>query len=652
MRKLLVLAALVCFYEVIKAQQHAIDSLRKVLSVQGQDTSRSQTLSNLSRQYIASYPDTALLYLSEQKQLSEKLNYTKGIIDYYFMMMYYYNFKAKNDSAIAYGKKAASLAKENKDITKAARSYLKIAEIYAYNGDMENGLAYCFDGIKETKETEAFTPGLESDFYFTIANIYTTNKEYNKGVPYYEKALEVRKKLGPEWEYYRLPLLINLANAYKHTDRMDDAGKIYQEAMPITIKYQDIRNEGLIHMGLVELFDKKGDMKGLKESSEKSLAIAKQINDSSALFISLHNLGTYHLKTGDFSLSKTLYHEAAVIARRIGDMDGEYNVYISLANNAAAQHDYTAMSRYRDSANEISTKQYSAEVARHMGDYEAKYKVLEKDFQIKQQQATLRQKNTLNYFLAGGAIALLLISLLAYRSYKQKQKLQQAKIDELETEKQLTATEAVLKGEEQERSRLAKDLHDGLGGMLSGIKYSFQNMKQNLILTPENAQAFERSIDMLDSSIQEMRRVAHNMMPEVLVRYGLDTALREFCLEINRSAVLRASYQSIGLSQQDKGLEQTIAIAVYRIVQELVNNSIKHAAAKHVLVQAHLYDTENLLTITVEDDGKGFDTTLLSQSRGIGWNSIQNRIDFLKGKIDIQSTPGNGTSVLIEIALG
>ena len=212
------------------------------------------------------------------------------------------------------------------------------------------------------------------------------------------------------------------------------------------------------------------------------------------------------------------------------------------------------------------------------------------------------------------------------------------------SEKQLTATEAVLKGEEQERTRLAKDLHDGLGGMLSGIKYSFNAMKGNLIMTPDNHQSFERSMDMLDSSIQEMRRVAHNMMPEALVKFGLDTALNDFCNDINQSGALKVSYLSIGL--ENVTLEQTTAITIYRIVQELINNTMKHASAKTAIVQ--VTKTEKQLAVTVEDDGRGFDTTTLTQSKGIGWSNIQHRVDFLKGKLDVDSKPGKGTSVHIE----
>lgn len=180
-------------------------------------------------------------------------------------------------------------------------------------------------------------------------------------------------------------------------------------------------------------------------------------------------------------------------------------------------------------------------------------------------------------------------------------------------------------------------------------KHSLNNMKGNLIMTPDNAQAFERSIDMLDSSIKEMRRVAHNMMPEILVRYGLNAALNEFCNEIDRSGVIHVSYQSISMDKT--AIEQTVAVTIYHIVQELVNNAIKHAAAKNVLVQVHMAESDRSMTITVEDDGKGFDTAVLGRSSGMGWNNIHHRVEFLKGKIDVSSAPGKGTSVLIEIGV-
>jgi signal transduction histidine kinase len=163
-------------------------------------------------------------------------------------------------------------------------------------------------------------------------------------------------------------------------------------------------------------------------------------------------------------------------------------------------------------------------------------------------------------------------------------------------------------------------------------------------MTPQNQQTFERSMDMLDSSIKEMRRVAHNMMPESLVRFGLETALQDYCNDINLSGALQISYQSLGLEDYD--FEQTMAITIYRIIQELINNILKHASAKTAIVQ--ITKSYSLLAITVEDDGKGFDPGILDQSKGMGWINIRNRVDFLKGKLDVNSQAGNGTSVQIE----
>lgn len=283
--------------------------------------------------------------------------------------------------------------------------------------------------------------------------------------------------------------------------------------------------------------------------------------------------------------------------------------------------------------------------------YDARYQSEKKETLIRQlesdkkiQQLTIKQQQTFNYLLGGGALTLLIISILSYRNYKQKQRLQEQRISELEIEKQLTVTEAVLKGESQERTRLAKDLHDGLGGMLSGIKYSLNTMKGNLVMTKDNAQSFERSMDMLDSSIKEMRRVAHNMMPEALVKFGLDTALKDFCFDINQSGALQLTYQSFGL--ENATIESSTSITIYRIVQELINNTLKHAAASTAIVQVTKSDSH--LSVTVEDNGKGFDTDLLTQSKGIGWSNIQNRVEFLKGKLDVQSQPGKGTSVMMD----
>ena len=144
-----------------------------------------------------------------------------------------------------------------------------------------------------------------------------------------------------------------------------------------------------------------------------------------------------------------------------------------------------------------------------------------------------------------------------------------------------------------------------------------------------------------------MRRVAHNMMPEALIKFGLDTALKDFCNDINQSGALQVGYQSIGMD--NVVIEQTTAITIYRIVQELVNNTMKHAAAKTAIVQVS--KTNDEISVTVEDDGKGFNPVILQEGKGIGWSNIQSRVKYLKGRLDVRSEPGKGTSVHIELSV-
>lgn len=197
---------------------------------------------------------------------------------------------------------------------------------------------------------------------------------------------------------------------------------------------------------------------------------------------------------------------------------------------------------------------------------------------------------------------------------------------------------------ETERTRVARDLHDGLGGLLSGIKLTLISITGTVAVPDKNSGIFHRAITQLDNAIKEMRRVAHSMMPEALLKFGLSEAIQDFCDSINESGMVKMRFTKIGM---DKTLEKPTELVLYRIVQELGNNAIKYATAKNIFIQLNTH--EKGVTITVEDDGKGFDTTLITKNKTAGLQNIQSRIDYLKGSWEIQSAADNGTSVNIEI---
>ncbi|QIL37942.1 hypothetical protein G7074_00755 [Pedobacter sp. HDW13] len=478
-----------------------------------------------------------------------------------------------------------------------------------------------------------------------MAANYLMIKDYKKSIEFGKKA-EILNRKNKNYKELTSTLL-NQGNAYDALGQDIKAIEAYKESLSLCDKYNFPSFVAMNCEGMVEIMDRQNKLDQVKYYAEKGLATAIKIADNFNIMSCYQNLSVYYLKTNQHTKAKELLFKALDISKANDYKEARGTILQSLSNVLYAEHNYTLASQHQREATKIREDIFTESMAQKHANEEVKFETEKKESQIKLQAAEIRQKNILNYLLIAGTIAFFAISILSYRNYSHRRKLQQAKIDELETEKQLTATEAVLKGEEQERTRLAKDLHDGLGGMLSGIKFSLGNIKENLIMTPDNVHAFERSIDMLDSSIQEMRRVAHNMMPEMLVKYGLDTALKEFCTEMDRSGMIHISYQSVGM--QNTEIAQTTSVTIYRIIQELVNNSIKHAQAKNVLVQLHQSHQEKLLAITVEDDGKGFNTDQLKQANGMGWLNIQNRVEFLKGKIDLQSAPGKGTSVMIEI---
>jgi signal transduction histidine kinase len=213
-----------------------------------------------------------------------------------------------------------------------------------------------------------------------------------------------------------------------------------------------------------------------------------------------------------------------------------------------------------------------------------------------------------------------------------------------ESEKQIIAMNSIIQGQELERSRMAKDLHDGLGGMLSGIKLNLSSMKGNMIIQENDAQLFNKSIVQLDNAITEMRRVAHNMMPEALLKFGLREAVQDYCDGINESNAVKMKFTPIGLHQP---LEKPTEVILYRIIQELSNNAIKHAAAKNIFIQLNKHDQG--ITLTIEDDGSGFNSTQIT--KGAGLQNVQSRVDYLKGNMEINSSPGEGAAFTIEIPL-
>lgn len=285
----------------------------------------------------------------------------------------------------------------------------------------------------------------------------------------------------------------------------------------------------------------------------------------------------------------------------------------------------------------------SADEQQQLNYLNARFDAEKRESEILRQQAELKQRNfilggTLLALLALGIVIVLLI-LLGRRKRKiahQQLTIHQQKISELEKEKEIISMQSLLRGEESERGRIARDLHDGLGGMLSGVKLTLNNMTGKHTLGDDDVLKFEKAINLIDQSVKELRNVAHNMMPEILMQKGLNTALANFFESM--ASPPNIHYQFFGTAQRyENGFELT----VYRIAQELVNNAIKHAQAGELLVE--LIQQENRLSINVRDDGRGFDES--AEIAGHGLINLRSRVAGYQGNFDISSVIGEGTEI-------
>jgi two-component system NarL family sensor kinase len=624
-----------------KSQVEIRDSLLRQLSGAKEDTGKVMLLLKIADMYETSNQDSSIYYLAESKRLSSSLEFKRGLYQYYSQSAIVSFTKGNYDLAMQQSNDALAEARELKDSNLIINMLANTGIVYQYLGQFEKQLEYSLQALgllEKSGEKEKL-----SAMYQNTANAYYNLGQFHKAVDFSLLSLELHRQTGSN--AYPNRIYATLGQSYAMLKNSDSALFYYATAMNESIKLNDKYAEAAIYGYMADAYADRNDFKKMLEVSERSLLLSKELQSNQGLVSSLYNIAYANYFNGDGIAAKKNIYEALNMAVKDSLKDELKNIYTILSYIAAGERDFKTSLWAKQKSDSIRETLLNDQVLKTTTEMGKKYESEKKDKQIILQKTQLQRRRTLNYVLIGSGIILLIISLLSYRNYRQKQTIHQRRITELEIEKQLTAAEAVVKGEEQERTRLAKDLHDGLGGMLSGIKYSFQTMKGNLVMTPENHQAFERSMDMLDSSIKEMRRVAHNMMPETLVKFGLDTALKDFCNDINQGGALKVNYQSIGLD--GAVIDQTTAITLYRIVQELLNNTMKHASARNVIVQVSR--TDNILSVTVEDDGKGFDTSILKQSRGIGWSNIQSRVEFLKGKFDVNSQKEKGTSVLIEL---
>jgi signal transduction histidine kinase len=503
-----------------------------------------------------------------------------------------------------------------------------------------------------------------ADLYDLLGGVYFYQEIFPKSLEYNEKALSIYQSLKDTLQIAKaLNHLGSLYNSREYCEKRtadqtktdyETALNYYQQSLDLLEKIN--HQEGIVNAWacIGNVYRRSGELEKALEYAQKAITYYRQTKDTGRLPSALRMLGQIYNRQQKLDQALACMLESKEIAVREKLTDGIQFLYEDIGQTYENLGDFRNGLAYYKKYMILRDSVYNNEKSNQIFELETKYQTEKKQAEIEKLTLIERQRTLVIYILI---TVLLLIMLFGYTYFRnirnkkiiadQKLEIKEKQLQELEKERQLTAARSVLQGEEAERSRLAGDLHDGLGGLLTGVKLKLSSMKENSIITSENLAHFNHALDLLDTSIAEMRRVAHNLMPETLMHYGLRTALNDFVKQIEPEGFPVIRFNTFG---DDLRYGKELEVTIYRITQELVNNALKHAQAKQIDIQ--LFTENERICVQVIDNGIGFDTEKTDPSKtGKGLKNIRDRVSAFNGQFDIFSLTGKGTETTLEFLI-
>ncbi len=636
-----------------------IDSLTNLLNQSTQDTAKLSLLFEIGRTFwFRRDLPQAYSYLTKVRALSNEAKHYNYLCDATCLLGNLYMELKKFDSALIVLQEGIQCSEKYQQPEHKPKMYEGLANLYATLGDKETAINYSLKAVDLYEKSEIPEVNLLLVFaYAQIGKFFELLNQWDKAIVYYKKSLE--KALTDEREYYRSAPMMGLAGAYVEKNQLSLAKRLCNEVLDMGPKAGGIRMriQAWGFLGTIALKEQ-----ALKESInffQKSFQTSLEYNlllmaDRYAVQIGQAYLLQNNIDSAKHYLQQGIDHSIQNKNNYI--LKSAYQQMADLYEKTGSESMALA---YQKHVNAVADTISSLEKARDVNNLEILYETERKEHDIialrlsnTQKELTVVKQNRFLLFGGISALALLVIMGLLYRNSRQKallaekdKQLKDDKIVFLEHQQQVVSLQSMINGQETERTRIAKDLHDGLGGLFSTVKMHLSTLEHE---QPELIQnnLFTKSFELINTASQELRRVAHNMMPEVLIKLGLQQAVQDLCNNINAGRLLTVTLQSYGLN---KRLNNATEIMLFRIIQELLNNIIKHADATRAIIQFN--KEEERLTITVEDNGKGFNTIEKDEAIHAGLETVKSRVDYLKGNISIDSEEKIGTTIIMNFLI-
>jgi two-component system NarL family sensor kinase len=553
--------------------------------------------------------DELLMHLTRsEKELMEK--YTQEAIDFaqkqgnkkyessyrisYGMSLY---FKGMMDRCLEEYLNALRLAESIPDKKLQSRVLHEMGVFYNKNGMRDKGIVSIEQSVqlaRDISDTDGVARSLNS-----LGSLYEQNGDLDKALVCYQESLE------------------------KYTQLKSDLGKSYSYS-----------NIGLIHIYKENYVEAEKNLRA-------SLSLRLKLNDINAIAMSYIDLAELYKAQKLYAKAIEYANLCISYAKKVNYLDIIQYTYKLISECYSELNNYSEAYKYNVMHQQLKDSLFNVKKSEQIADMQTKYDTEKKEQQIKIQTLEISRRNTYLIVSISIFIAVLIVIYLMYNRYK----LNQANRIQLEIIKQQDlASRAIIEAEEKERKRIAGDLHDGIGQLFSAVKMNLSGLADRIVLKDEaDKLLYDKTIALVDESCVEVRSISHNMMPNVLLKHGLAAAIRDFIDKID-SNKLKVYLELEGLNEKIDPSTETV---MYRVIQESVNNVIKHSGANRLDIQ--ISNEAEGISLSIEDNGKGFDTTLSEKFEGIGLKNMRTRIELIKGFIEWDSSPGSGTLVSIFI---
>ncbi len=547
--------------------------------------------------------------------------------------------------SIKHAHEGIALCRESGDEYARVPLYLILAIASQRQGMYDSATHYYYEVIGCILKKELKEPAILATAYQSLATIWIYFKDYEQALHFAQLAEQVCKQTNTRTV---LPAVLSskgiiyaMQKDYQQAEAcFVSAFAARDDATPLSDLRNIANNLGCLYM----------DMNQPKKAIDyfrEAIRIGGQLEKNAKFSITpYYDLGKAYYQMRDYANAEQILAPTIHQARLAGRYEGMEEALSTLSEIYAASGRYKDAFREQQAYNKLLLQK--KDNAPYIRQLEVKYRTAEKDKQLAEnkllianQQVSLIRKNGMLWFVSvGSGILVFVITLF----YVHRQRRQEYQMRILKQEEEIRTWQATIKGEETERARIAHELHDSIGGQLSTISLYFGTIR-NKYPVLLHAGDYTEAMSLLGETLRDIRKTAHNLMPELLLRHGLVGATSIFCKKVQRAHKINIDFQHYGAIS---GLNNNFELFLYRIVQELIHNILKHAAATEALVQFSMQD--HILSITVEDNGKGIQEGS-KEIAGMGISSIAARIKGLDGLFTMHSIPGRGTGAYIEFDL-